>query len=51
MWETRVAYRVVMEKPDGKRQLERPSRRWEDNIKMDLTEVGWGLGLHQSGSG
>jgi hypothetical protein len=29
-------------KPEGKRQLERPRRRWEDNIKMDLREVGWG---------
>ena len=31
-----------MGKPEGKRPLERPKRRWEDNIKMDLQEVGWG---------
>jgi hypothetical protein len=29
-------------KPEGKRPLGRPRRRWEDNIKMDLQEVGWG---------
>jgi hypothetical protein len=29
-------------KPEGRRPLERPRRRWEDNIKMDLREVGWG---------
>jgi hypothetical protein len=39
-------------KPEGRRPLERPRRRWEDNIKMDLQEVGWGgHGLDQSGSG
>jgi hypothetical protein len=39
-------------KPEGRRPLERPRRRWEDNIKMDLREVGWGgPGLDQSGSG
>ena len=31
-----------MEKPERKRPLGRPRRRWEDNIKMDLKEVGWG---------
>jgi hypothetical protein len=30
-------------KPEGRRLLERPRRRWEDNIKMDLTEVRWGM--------
>jgi hypothetical protein len=29
-------------KPEGKRPLERPRRRWEDRIKMDLREIGWG---------
>jgi len=29
-------------KPEGKRQLGRPRRRWDDNIKMNLQEVGWG---------
>jgi hypothetical protein len=31
-----------VEKPGGKRPLRRPKRRWEDNIRMDLTEIGWG---------
>jgi hypothetical protein len=38
----RSAYRILVGKPEGKRQLGRPRRRWEDNIKMDLTEIGWG---------
>ena len=35
-------HRVLVGKPEGKRPLERPRRRWEDNIKMDLQEVGGG---------
>jgi hypothetical protein len=35
-------YRVLMGKPEGKRPLRRPRRRWEDGIKMDLREIGWG---------
>jgi hypothetical protein len=31
-----------VETPEGKRTVERPRRRWEDNIKMDLREIGWG---------
>jgi hypothetical protein len=42
MWEMRGVYRVLVGKPAGKRQLGRPRRRWENNIKMDLQEVGWG---------
>jgi hypothetical protein len=42
MGERRGAYRVLVGKPDGRRPLGRPRRRWEDNIKMDLREVGWG---------
>jgi hypothetical protein len=38
--ETRGVYRVLVEKPEGKRQLGRPRRRWEYNIKMDIQEVG-----------
>jgi hypothetical protein len=38
--ERRGVYRVLVGKPEGKRPLERPRRRWEDNIKMDLQEVG-----------
>jgi hypothetical protein len=40
--EMRGVYRVLVGKPEGKRQLERPRPRWEDNIKMDLQEVGCG---------
>jgi hypothetical protein len=35
-------YRVLVGKPEGKRPLGRPRRRWENEIKMDLTEIGWG---------
>jgi hypothetical protein len=42
MGERRGAYRALMGKPEGKRPLERPRRRWEHNIKMDLREVGCG---------
>ena len=38
--ERRGVYRVMVGKPEGKRPLGRPRRRWEDNIKMDLQEVG-----------
>jgi len=43
MGEGRDLYRVVVGKPEGKRPLGRPRRRWEDNIKMDLQEVGCGV--------
>jgi hypothetical protein len=42
MGERRGAYRVLVGKSEGRRPLGRPRRRWEDNIKMDLREVGWG---------
>jgi hypothetical protein len=35
-------YRILEGKPEGKRPLGRPRRRWEDNIKFDLREIGWG---------
>jgi hypothetical protein len=35
-------YRLLVEKPEGRRPLRRPRRRWVDNIKMDLLEIGWG---------
>jgi len=38
--ERRVVYRVLVEKPEGKRPLRRPRRGWEDNMKMDIQEVG-----------
>jgi hypothetical protein len=40
--ERRSAYRVLVRKPEGKRQLRIPRHRWEDNMKMDLQEVGCG---------
>ena len=42
MREGRGVHRVLVGKPEGKRPLGRPIRRWEDNIKMDLQEVGFG---------
>ena len=44
MGEDRGAHRVLVGKPEGKRPLGRPRRRWEDNIKMDLQEDGGGRG-------
>ena len=41
MGERRVAYRVLVGKPEGRRTLERPWRRWEDNIKIDHSEERW----------
>jgi hypothetical protein len=51
MGEKRNAYRLLMGKSEGKRPLVRPRRRWVDNIRMDVVEVGWGdvdwIGLAQ----
>jgi hypothetical protein len=51
MREKRNVYMLLVEKPKGKRQLGRPRRRWMDNIRLDLGEVGWGgvdwIGLAQ----
>jgi hypothetical protein len=41
MWEKRNVYRLLVGKPEGKRPLGRPRRRWVDNIRMGLGEVGW----------
>ena len=53
MGNSRGLYGVLVGKPKGKRPLGRPWRRWEDNIKMDLQEVGWvvwtGLIWHRTG--
>jgi hypothetical protein len=52
MGEGRNVYRVLVGKPEGKRPLGRPRRRWEDGIKMDLGEIGWwGCGVDSPGSG
>jgi hypothetical protein len=40
--ENKNAYRLLVGKPKGKRLLGRPRRKWGDNIRMDLGEVGWG---------
>jgi hypothetical protein len=52
MEEKRNVYRLLVGKPEGKRPLGRPKRRWVDNIRMDLGEVGWGdvdwIGLAQN---
>jgi hypothetical protein len=40
-WDSKV-YRVLVGKPEGKRPFGRPRRRWEDGIRMDLREIGWG---------
>ena len=42
MGEGRDVHRVLVGKPEGKKPLGRPGRRWEDNIKMDIQEVGGG---------
>jgi hypothetical protein len=43
MGKRRVAYIIFGGKPEGKRTLGRPRCRWDDNTKMDLQEIGWGL--------
>jgi hypothetical protein len=42
MGEGRGAYRILVGRPEGRRPLGRPRRSWEENIKMDLQDVGWG---------
>jgi len=50
--ERRGVYRALVGKSEGKRSLGRPRRRWEDNIKTGLEEVGYGdYGLDRAGSG
>jgi hypothetical protein len=53
MGEERKLYKVLVGKPEGKRPLVRPRRRWEDGIRMDLAELGsgGGGGLDSTGSG
>jgi hypothetical protein len=52
MGEEKKVYKVLVVKPEGKRPLARPRRRWEDGVKMDLRKVGLGVcGLDSTGSG
>ena len=48
--EKRGTYRVLVERSEGRSPLGRPRRRWENNIKINLNEVGWGHELNWSGS-
>jgi hypothetical protein len=50
MGERKGAHMILVGKPDRRRPLGRPRRRWKDNIKMSLREIGWEYGLDQSGS-
>jgi hypothetical protein len=43
MGERTGAYRILVGRPESRRPLGKPRRRWEDNIKMDLQDVGWGM--------
>jgi hypothetical protein len=43
MGEGRDAYKILVGRPEGRRPLGRPRCRWDDNIKMDLQEVEWGV--------
>jgi hypothetical protein len=51
MGKKRTTYRLLVGKPEGKRPLRRPRRRWVNNIRMDHGEIGWGgvdwIGLAQ----
>jgi hypothetical protein len=52
MGEERIVYKVFVGKPEGKRPLGRPRRRWEDGIRMDIREIGLGgCGLDSTVSG
>jgi hypothetical protein len=49
--EERQVYRILVEKPEGKRPLERPKSKWKDRIRMHLREVDWGCRMDPFGSG
>jgi hypothetical protein len=51
MEEERKVYKVLVAKPEEKRALGRPRRRWEDGITIHLIGTGWGYGLDSTGSG
>jgi hypothetical protein len=48
MGKERIVYKVLVRKPEGNRPLVRARRKWEDGIRMDLREIGWGvwIGFH-----
>jgi hypothetical protein len=49
MGEKGKVYKVLVGKSEGKRPLGRPRHRWEDGIRMDLRESGWGYGVYSAG--
>jgi hypothetical protein len=51
MGQGREVYKVMVGKPEGKRQLGRPRLRWEDGIRMDDKEIGWRCELDSTSSG
>jgi hypothetical protein len=51
MGEVRKVYKVLMGKPEGKRPLGRPRRRWQYGIRIDLRETGWGSRFDSTVSG
>jgi hypothetical protein len=51
MGEERKVYKVLVGKPDGKRLLGRSRRRWEDEIRVDIREIGWVCRVDPFGSG
>jgi hypothetical protein len=51
MGEKRNVYRLLVGKPEGRRPLRRPRRRWVNEIKIDLSEIGLCFGMDSSGSG
>jgi hypothetical protein len=51
MGEERKVYKVLVGKPEGKTAHGRPRHRWEDGIRMDFKEIGWGCRVDPAGSG
>jgi hypothetical protein len=51
MGEERYVYGVLVGKTEGKRSIGRPTRRWEEAIRLDLRKIGWGCGMDSVGSG
>jgi len=51
MGEERGVYRVLVGKPEGRKPLGRPRRRWVNNIRLDLNEMGWACGAYGRGEG